>query len=191
MKTKTDSQRALRQDKTRFLKFISNSVTGTLILALVAVGLLIAIPHANGDPNICAADQNFILTAIQGGMAEVRLGEMARLQGKRDDVKEFGRMMVKDQASLNDDLKTLAVQKGLTVPDSLDVKHQRMVDKMADLRGSEFDNAYIAGMIKDHTEAGEEFRAESAATKDADIKSVVDKSMLVVNAHLKRITSMQ
>jgi hypothetical protein len=36
-----------------------------------------------------------------------------------------------------------------------------------------------------------EFKAESAKTKDADIKAFVDKSIPVVGEHLKRITAMK
>ena len=55
----------------------------------------------------------------------------------------------------------------------------------------EFDDAYITGMIKDHKMDAKEFKAESAETKDADIKSFVDKSIPVVGEHLKRITAMK
>jgi putative membrane protein len=85
----------------------------------------------------------------------------------------------------------LAAQKGVTLPDSLDAKHQGMVDKMAALTGSEFDDAYIARMIKGHNKDSKEFKAESAATKDADIKSFLDKSIRVVDEHLQRITAMK
>jgi putative membrane protein len=191
MNTNTESQRALEQDKTRFMKLISNSASATLGMALVAVGLLIAVPLANGAPTVSAADNDFILAAAQGGMTEVKLGELAAKKGNRDDVKEFGQMMVKDHTSINDDLKALAAQKGVSVPDSPDAKHLAMVYKMADLTGSAFDNAYIAAMITDHKKVAKEFAAESAETNDADIKSFADKSSLVVNEHLKRITAMK
>jgi putative membrane protein len=109
----------------------------------------------------------------------------------RDDVKAFGQMMVKDHTAINDDLKALAAQKGVTLPDSLDAKHQGMVDKMAALTGSEFDDAYIASMIKGHKADAKAFKAESAATQDADIKSFLDKSIPVVEAHLKHVTAMK
>jgi putative membrane protein len=79
----------------------------------------------------------------------------------------------------------------VTLPDSLDAKHQAMVDRMAALTGSAFDDAYIADMIKAHQQDAKAFKAESAATKDADIKSFVDKSIPVVEAHLKHITAMK
>jgi len=191
MNTNTESKHAVEQDKTRFLKLISNSASATLGMTLVAVGLLIAVPRANAATTVSTADKDFILAAAQGGMTEVKLGELAAQKGMRDDVKEFGQMMVKDHTAINDDLKALAAQKGVTLPDNLDAKHQGMVDKMAALTGSEFDDAYIAGMIKDHKMDAKEFKAESAETKDADIKSFVDKSILVVDGHLKRITAMK
>ena len=168
-----------------------NATSVTLGMTLLAVGLLIAVPGANAATTLFTADQGFILAAAQGGMTEVKLGELAAQKGTRDDVKAFGQMMVKDHTAINDDLKALAAQKGVTLPDSLDAKHQGMVDKMAALTGAEFDDAYITGMIKDHKMDAKDFKAESAKTKDAEIKSFVDKSIPVVTEHLKRITAMK
>jgi putative membrane protein len=160
-------------------------------MTLVAAGFFLAMPCAKAATTVAAADQDFILAAAQGGMTEVKLGELAAQNGKRADVKEFGQMMVKDHSAINADLKTLVAQKEVILPDSLDAKHQRMVDKMAALNGSAFDKVYIASMIKDHKMDAKEFKAESAATKDTDIKSFVDKSLPVVESHLQHITAMK
>jgi putative membrane protein len=186
MNTKTKIKNML---DTPFLKSISKFVSVTLGLALLAVGLLV--PRANAEATVSMADTNFILSAAQGGMTEVKLGELASTNGMRDDVKEFGQMMVKDHTAINDDLKALATQKGVMLPDSLDAKHQAMVDKMAALTGSEFDNAYINGMIKAHQKDAKAFKAEVAATQDADIKSFLDKSIPVVEAHLQHVATMK
>jgi putative membrane protein len=174
---------------TSFLKLISKSASTMLVMALFAVELLV--PRANAETTISMADTNFILAAAQGGMTEVELGELAATNGMRDDVKNFGQMMVKDHTAINDDLKALAAQKGVTLPDSLDAKHQAMVDKLTALTGSEFDDAYITGMIKAHKKDAKAFKAEAAATTDADIKSFLDKSIPVVEAHLQHIKAMK
>jgi putative membrane protein len=174
---------------TPFLKLISEPASFALGMALLALGVLAS--HANAETSVSMADTNFILAAAQGGMTEVKLGELAATNGMRDDVKEFGQMMVKDHTAINDDLKALAAQKGIALPDSLDAKHQGMVDKLAALTGSGFDNAYIKGMIKAHQKDARAFKAESAATQDADIKSFLDKSIPVVDAHLKHVTELQ
>ena len=188
MNTNTQSQHAVGQGRPQFLKLISDSASSTLGIVLVAVGLLV--PCARAQTAVSMADTNFILAAAQGGMTEVKLGELAAANGTRADVKDFGQMMVKDHTAINDNLKALAAQKGVTLPDSLDAKHQGMVDRMTALTGSEFDDAYIKGMIKAHTKDAKSFKAESAATSDADIKSFLDKSIPVVEAHLQHITAM-
>ena len=189
MNTNTESQRAVEQNKTRFLKLISNSASATLGMALVAGGLLV--PRANAETTVSTADQDFMLAAAQGGMTEVKLGELAAQNGKRDDVKAFGQRMVKDHTAINEDLKALAAQKGVTLPKSLDADHQSIVDNMTALKGSEFDDAYIAGMIQTHQKDAKTFKAESAATQDVDIKYFLDKSIPVVESHLQQATTLK
>jgi putative membrane protein len=191
MNTNTQSQQTVERDKTRFLKLISNSASATLGVALVAVGFMITVPRADAAPTVCTKDCNFIQAAAQGGMTEVKLGELASRTGQRDDVKQFGQRMVKEHDGINDDLKTLAAQKGVTLPDLLDAEHQGIVDKMSALSSSDFDNAYTASMIKDHKTDAKAFKAESSATTDADVKGFVDKTIPVVNEHLKLITAMK
>lgn len=147
--------------------------------------------YAQAQTPISMADTNFILAAAQGGMTEVKLGELAAQQGVRDEVKQFGQMMVKDHSAINEDLKSLAAQKGVTLPDSLDAKHQGMLDKLTALSGPAFDDAYIAAMIKAHKKDAKAFKAEASATQDADIKSFLDKSIPIVEAHLKMIKAMK
>jgi putative membrane protein len=191
MNTNTQIQRVGEQDKARFANFIPNLASAMLGMTLVALGLLIAAPRATAATTISPADKDFILAAAQGGMTEVKLGELAADKGTRDDVKEFGQRMVKDHTAINDDLKALAAQKDVTLPGNLDAKHQVMVDKMSALSGSEFDDAYIAGMIKGHKKDAKAFKAESGETTDADVKAFLDKSIPVVEAHLKHVTAMQ
>ena len=160
-------------------------------MTLVAAGFFLAMPCVKAATAMAAADQDFILAAAQGGMTEVKLGDLAAQNGTRADVKEFGQMMVKDHSAINADLKALASQKGVTLPDSLDTKHQGMVDKLAALNGSAFDEAYISAMVKGHKMDAKAFKAESVATTDADIKSFVDKSLPVVEMHLEHIKAMK
>ena len=160
-------------------------------MTLLAAGLLITVPRANAAITVSMADKNFILAAAQGGMTEVKLGELAATGGMRDDVKEFGQMMVKDHTAINDDLKTLAAQKGITLPHRLAAEHQSMVDRMAALTGPRFDNAFLIVMIQVHEKDAKAFKAESAATQDADIKHFLDAATPIVQSHLQQATALK
>jgi putative membrane protein len=189
MTTNTESNHPVKQKKAPFVKNFASSIAAK-VMGLATVGLMLAAPSAKSETKLSEADNDFILAAAQGGMTEVKLGALAAEKGTRDDVRAFGQIMVKDHTAINGDLKALAVQKGVTLPDSLDAKHQELVDKMTALTGSEFDNAYITGMTKGHKKDAKAFKAESSATQDADVKSFVDKTIPVVEGHLKHITGM-
>lgn len=189
MNIETESKPGAARDKARLLSIVPATVPVTLGMVLVVAGLLVSSAHA--ATVVSEADKAFMLAAAQGGMTEVKLGELAVQNGARDDVKSFGKMMVKDHTAINNDLKALAMEKGVSLPASLDVKHQGMVDKMAALTGPAFDQVYVQDMVKDHKMDAREFKAVSAATKDLDIKNFVDKSIPIVGEHLKRITAMK
>lgn len=160
-------------------------------LALVAVVVAWAVRSTMAETLLPMADKDFLVSASLGGKTEVILGDMATQKGLRNDVKEFGKRMVKDHTEINNDLNTLTVQKGLTLPAGLGAEHQMKVDKLKGLTGQEFDAAYISEMLKDHQLDAQKFKTESATTKDADIKTFVDKTIPIVDAHLKRILTME
>ena len=109
MNTHTESKHAVDHNNARYPKLTTDSVAARLGVAMMAVGLL-AVPCAKAATKLSTADENFILAAAQGGMTEVKLGELAAQKGTRDEVKAFGQMMVKDHTAINHDLKALATQ---------------------------------------------------------------------------------
>jgi len=194
MNTNMEVPWAVEQEHSRFSSFIVRSVAATLGMLLLAVVFLMAVPRANAATTVSTvstADQDFMLAAGQVNLTEMKLGEYAAQNGKRDDVKEFGQRMVKDHTAINDDLKALAAQKAVSLSDTLDATHQMMADKLMALTGSEFDKAYIAGMFKGHKKAIKAFKAGSDETIDTDVKSFADKSIPVLEEHLKLITAIK
>lgn len=191
MNTTAEPKRTTDQDLSRFSKFIVRPAAATQVMILLAVEFLMAVPRADAAMAVSTADQDFMLAAGQINLTEIKLGEYAVQNGKRDDVKAFGQRMVKDHTDLNDNLKALAAQKGVTLPDSLDATHQKMVDGLTALTGSDFDKAYSADMFTGHQKAIKAFKTESAKTKDAEVKSFADNSIPVLEEHLKLITAIK
>ena len=179
----------IKQNK--FTKQIAGSVTATLGMILLTAAFLIAVPRANAVSAVATMDKNFMISAAQTNMTEVKLGQYADHNGKREGVKKFGLRMVKDHTALNNDLKMLAAQKDVTLPDSLDAKHKMMVEKLMAKKGSAFDNAYIAAMTEGHKNAIKTFKTESAKTKDTDVKNFAIKTIPVLKEHLKLIKALQ
>ncbi len=81
-----------------------------------------SMPSTNTDAS------DFMTKAASGGMLEVQLGQMAQQKGVSQRVKDFGLMMIRDHTKNNDELKAIAQQKGLTIPQTLSDDHQKHLD---------------------------------------------------------------
>jgi putative membrane protein len=134
---------------------------------------------------LSAADKNFVMKAAKGGLAEVELGRLAAEKATNPDVKQFGQRMVDDHSKANDELKSLAEQKGITLPTELDAKDKATRDRLAKLSGEAFDRAYMTDMVKDHKMDVSEFRKESRSARDADVKAFAGKTLPTLEEHLK------
>jgi putative membrane protein len=129
-------------------------------------------------------DNQFVMKAASGGLMEVELGRLAQQKGSSARVKEFGSMMVTDHSKANDELKSLAQSKGLTLPATMKDEHQKHVKDLGEKSGADFDKAYMNMMVDDHKEDIEDFEKCSKNGKDADVKAFATKTLPVLQKHL-------
>jgi putative membrane protein len=132
-------------------------------------------------------DQTFAKKAAQGGMAEVKLGELAAKQGASDKVKEFGQRMVDDHSKADDDLKQIAANKSITLPTDLDANNKALYTRLSSLHGAAFDSAYLKAMRTDHVKTIAAFKKEAAKGRDADIKGFASNTLPTIEEHYKML----
>jgi putative membrane protein len=138
---------------------------------------------------LAPADRQFIREAAEGGLAEVELGKLATEKAESSDVKQFGQRMVDDHSKANDQLKQVASEKGVTVPDKLSAKDAATKARLEKLSGKAFDRAYMHDMVMDHTKDVSEFRTESKTAKDPDVKNFASQTLPTLRDHLKEAKS--
>lgn len=129
-------------------------------------------------------DHTFVMKAAQGGMAEVKLGNLAKKNGGSEAVKDFGNKMATDHSKANDELRQLAQKKGITLPGNVNAKDKRTSKMLAGKQGAGFDKAYIQDMVKDHEMDVAEFRKEAEQGKDPEVKAWAQKTLPVLEQHL-------
>jgi putative membrane protein len=130
-------------------------------------------------------DQKFITGAASGGMLEVELGKLAADKASSDDVKKFAQHMVTDHSKANDELKTLAQNKGVTLPAEMMPRHKKDLERLSKLEGAAFDKAYMSAMVKDHEEDVNQFKEAARNAADADLKAFAEKTVPTLQDHLK------
>lgn len=147
--------------------------------------------QAAGKSNMAAADHMFGMDVAMDGMAEVEHGKLAGEKAANDKVKAFGQRMVADHGKAGDELKSLAASKQMTLPTSLDAKHQAMHDQLAKLSGEQFDKAYVRDMVAGHKKAVAALTKESTSGKDSDLKAWAAKTLPTIREHLTMIEGIQ
>jgi len=160
---------------------------GAVALAMAAAPAFAA-PHARKAARGHAkamSDSAWVTNIAKDGMAEIELGKLAASKASSDDVKKFGQRMADDHSKANDELKSIAQDKNITLPSDLDPKATALRDRLSKLSGEAFDRAYMRDMVADHQKAVSAFRMESKSGKDADVKAWAAKTLPTIEDHLK------
>jgi putative membrane protein len=172
-----------------------------VVLAVFSIGMINAAAGQSSNDKMSSAssgtssaklapaDRQFVKKAAEGGLAEVELGKLASEKADSPDVKQFGQRMVDDHSKANDQLKQVASEKGITIPDKLSAKDAATKARLEKLSGRAFDRAYMRDMVTDHTKDVSEFRMESKNAKDPDVKNFASQTLPTLKDHLKEAKS--
>ena len=128
-------------------------------------------------------DKMFLRTAAEGGIAEVKLGQLAAQKASSDEVKAFGQKMVDDHTKLNNEMAQVADSMGVMLPKSMNKEDQAEYDKLNKLSGDDFDMEYLSFMVKDHHKDLHEFRMEAASHADQTLHDEVVKAEGIIHDH--------
>lgn len=157
------------------------------------------------------ADKAFITSAADGGMFEVRAGELASTKGDTMmldsmmtdsmmtdsmhmdsmNIRALGRMMITDHTKANNELKAIADGKGATVPTTLSAAKQLKIDSLSASSGMAFNETYINMMITSHQEAIDLFQKQADSGNDAELKSWAAGKLPTLKMHLQHVQNMQ
>jgi len=148
-------------------------IVAPMVAAFSFAGLALAQESPAGkSSSLSAKDKTFIHKAAKGGMMEVAMGNLAAQNGQSDGVKSFGKRMVTDHSKANDELKSIAAQKGVKLPS------KEPTGKWSS------DKAYMDMMVKDHEKDLAEFQEEASTGTDPDVKKFAEDTAKVVQEHL-------
>ena len=130
-------------------------------------------------------DSDFAVAAADGGMLEVKLGQLAQTNGASAKIKELGKMMETDHGKAGEELKAWAAQYNVTLPATLSESKQKKYDELAAKKGADFDKAYAADMVDDHEMDIKEFQKEADNGKNAALKTWAAGKLPLLQHHLE------
>jgi putative membrane protein len=170
-----DGATGINDDLTQPGRHLVKLLLSILVIPALALG-------AGGSP-----DSSFYKSLAQGGLAEVDLSQLASEKSTNAAVKNFGAMMVKDHSAANEELKTLAASKNITLPSGPGAAAQAKKVELDALSGTSFDKSYVSNQIQAHKDTVSLLQKEISSGQDVDAKALAQKLLPTVQAHLKAI----
>lgn len=141
----------------------------------------------NTDTSKTTVDKNaedFAQEAAAGGMMEVQLGDLAQKISQNKAIQDYGKMLVDDHSSLNNDLKDLAGKKNITLPTTVKSDQQNKIDKLSKKTGTDFDKDFISMAVNDHEKDIDKFKKAGEKITDSDFKDFIVKALPKLQKHL-------
>jgi putative membrane protein len=130
------------------------------------------------------ADSGYIRQAIRGNYLEVGLGRMAESRAESSEVKDFAERMVEDHNSMNREWADVARNHRMTAGIDFGPDGQQTIDRLEDLRGTAFDQAYMTEMIRMHEQDLAAFQRMSSTASSSDVRELANNGVSTIQQHL-------
>jgi putative membrane protein len=145
--------------------------------------------HANAPAP--ADEKEFVAKAAKGGMAEVKIAQIAAEKASDEKVKELAQQLVKDHTAANQELKTTAEGLKIPLPEETASKEDSKCEQLKQKSGPEFDKAFLQEMDHCHAKDIALFEAGKKVAKSSEITAFIDKTLPVIKSHAEKIDALQ
>ncbi|MFT3936247.1 MAG: DUF4142 domain-containing protein [Chitinophagaceae bacterium] len=133
------------------------------------------------------ASTTFLVKAADGGMAEVKLAQIAKEKATDTAVQHFADMMIADHSAANEKVKALAAERNVTLPAEPGADKQKAADELSKKTGKAFDKDYVDAMVKGHKETLDMFKEAEGKVTDAAVKAFISNTIPTIEHHYMRI----
>jgi putative membrane protein len=157
-------------------------------ISILAAGVIAAAISSGAFAQ--GADQKFMKEAIEGNLAEVKMGQLAQQNGASADVKSYGQMLVTDHGQANTKAQSVAQSINVTPPSEPNAKQKKDYDKMSKMTGAGFDKAFAQHMAADHKKAIAAFQ-KATKSKNSSVASFASETVPTLQKHLQTAQSLQ
>ena len=158
----------------------SNSPTGS---QTIQSGQMTGSLGAPGEAGQQMVDKQFLRSAVEDGLADIKLGSLAVEKGG-PAVKPVGQQMVDDHTSLNKGLGDVADAMGVMLPRKLSKDDEAEYEKLMGLSGKDFDTEYLTYILTMHRQNLHSFYMEASASTDTALQAEITKAMMTMHQHL-------
>lgn len=132
-----------------------------------------------------AQDEKFVKMASASDLAEINTSRQASTQAASPEVRQFAAKMLADHTKSSQELAAIANKKKIRPAEAMEKKHEAMWRKLLNLKGPDFDRAYMKGQVMAHEAAVDLFETQSKEGQDKELKAFAKKTLPIIQHHLE------
>lgn len=150
-----------------------------VILNVTACSLAVA-------ADVRTQEQAFLETAIEDQQLEITLGKLALKNAANAEVKQLGARIIQDEQKANEELRALASKEGIALRNRVAEKTKDKQREFSHFSGIQFDYAYIAYMLQDHSIEIRTLEENAKRLKDPNIKEWATNTVPILKGHVEK-----
>jgi len=154
-------------------------------LTVLIVAISTQAPARAEEKTRASSDTDFLVKAITCGTGEVKISEFAARHATDDKVKDFAERLMKEHQALGKTITENARRLKVAVVAGLEKETRDRMDKLARLKGNDFDCEYLRQMIDGQEKAIALFESESKGGADSDLKLVAKNNLPTLKKELQ------
>lgn len=154
-------------------------LAGSILLAAAAMPLA---AHADSP-------REFLTKALQGDNSEIMLGNLAATQARDPAVRDYGRTLVRDHSQARNEVLDVGGRFGIRPTREMAPEARDERDRLAGMRGHDFDREFIRYMVDDHRKDIGDFRDE-AREHHGPVSDLAARQLPTLHQHLSMAQSL-
>lgn len=160
-----------------------------LLAALVLVGLApAAAAQAAAQPS--TQDTQYLQAVHQVNLFEITAGNLAQQKGQNQQVKDLGKMFVTDHTQLDQTVQSTAQQLNVQLPADPTADQQKVLDRLNNLNGAEFDKAWVTAQLAGHVQAIQATQTEISQGSEQSVVQLAQDALPVLQAHYDELVAL-
>jgi putative membrane protein len=153
-----------------------------LLITIAAITLSAAF---SGCSSSNTDSSKFLSKALQDGLAEIHVCQLALQRTGSDDVRRFAERMIQDHTRTDQEITQLASRKGVQLPQDVSEKQKLTYDALSKLSGASLDKEFMDHNVSDHEGDVKDFQEQVEKGTDADVKAFASKTLQMLEMHLQ------
>jgi putative membrane protein len=171
-------------------EFLRREITEEIIMRRLSALAAVAVVVASAAFAQQAEDgRKFLMEAIEGNFADVQFGSLAQTNAESPDVKSFGQMLIIDHGEANRNAGAAATMMNIEAPTGPNAEQTAARNKMRNMKGKEFDRAFVDHMAAEHKKTVDKYRNQAKAPDPSG--QYAQNILPVVEKHLQDAIDLQ